>query len=49
MSRMRFRSEFVDRQIVDSNEPNAAFDEELGALRLEINKFLEKFAVLPVL
>src|SRR5512138_3845397 len=48
MGGMRLRSEFVDREVIDSNQAQFLLDKELRSLRIEINKLFIKFAVLPV-
>src|SRR5262245_60866910 len=46
---MRLRSEFIDGQIVDTDELYPVLDDNLRTIRLQVNKILVKFSILPVL
>src|SRR5262245_53428018 len=45
---MRFRSELIDREIIDPHQSYASLDEELGAGRIEINELFVEASVLPM-
>jgi hypothetical protein len=46
---MLFGSEFVNGQIIDSNQLNSTLDKELGTVRFQVNELRIELPIPPML